>query len=124
MPSPNILLIMSDQHRANVMGCAGDPVVQTPHIDRLAAEGVRFENVYCQGPLCMPARASLLTERYVRDHGVFQNTWDTPVSMPTVVRDVAEAGYHTSCVGKMHLRAYGFAEPIETVGKLATVKAR
>lgn len=125
------------------MGCSGDPVVRTPHIDRLAAEGVRFENVYCQGPLCMPARASLLTERYVRDHGVFQNTWDTPVSMPTVVRDVAEAGYHTSCVGKMHLwvhgglkrgpqtrdtreripqmRAYGFAEPIETVGKLATV---
>jgi arylsulfatase len=144
MAQPNILLIVSDQHRADVMGCAGDPVVQTPHIDRLAAEGIRFENVYCQGPLCMPARASLLTERYVRDHGIFQNTWDTPVSMPTVVRDVAEAGYHTSCIGKMHLwvhggrklgqltrdtrertpqmQAYGFAEPIETVGKLATVK--
>jgi arylsulfatase len=143
MPQPSILLIMSDQHRADVMGCAGDPVVRTPNMDRLAAEGLRFENVYCQGPLCMPARASLLTERYVRDHGVFQNSWDTPVSMPTVVRDVAEAGYHTSCIGKMHLwvhggrqrgprtrdtreripqmRAYGFAEPIETVGKLATV---
>ena len=126
------------------MGCAGDPVVQTPHIDRLAATGIRFENVYCQGPLCMPARASLLTERYVRDHGVLLNNLDVPVSMPTVVRDVAEAGYHTSCIGKMHLwvhgglkrrpqtrdtreripqmQAYGFAEPIETVGKLATVK--
>ncbi len=146
----NILLIMSDQHRASVMGCAGDPVVQTPNLDRLAAEGIRFDNVYCQGPLCMPARASLLTERYVRDHGVFRNSWDTPTDLPTFVGDVAAAGYHTSCIGKMHLwvhgggrrasgptaagprtrdtrqragqmRGYGFAEPIETVGKLATV---
>jgi arylsulfatase len=145
MRPPNILLIMSDQHRASVMGCAGDPVVQTPHLDRLASEGIRFDNVYCQGPLCMPARASLLTERYVRDHGVSRNAWDTPTSLPTFVRDVAAAGYHTSCIGKMHLwvhgggrraggqrtrdtreragqmRGYGFAEPIETVGKLATV---
>jgi choline-sulfatase len=147
---PNILLIMSDQHRASVMGCAGDPVVQTPNLDRLAAEGIRFEHVYCQGPLCMPARASLLTERYVRDHGVYRNSWDTPAHLPTFVGDVAAAGYHTSCIGKMHLwvhggerraggpaaarerardtreragqmRGYGFAEPIETVGKLATV---
>lgn len=139
MPPPNILLIMSDQHRASVLGCAGDPVVRTPHLDRLAAEGLRFQNAYCQGPLCMPARASLLTERYVRDHGVFQNNWDTPATLPTFVGDVAAAGYHTSCIGKMHLwvhgggqtrdtreragqmRGYGFAEPIETVGKLATV---
>ena len=55
MPQPNILLIMSDQHRADVMGCSGHPVVRTPHIDRLAAEGIRFENVYCQGPgACRP----------------------------------------------------------------------
>jgi arylsulfatase len=144
--SPNILLIMSDQHRASVMGCAGDPIVQTPHLDRLAAEGIRFGNVCCQGPLCMPARASLLTERYVRDHGVLQNAWDTPTDLPTFVGDVAAAGYHTSCIGKMHLwvhgsgarsggrrtsdtrerggqmRGYGFAEPIETAGKLATAR--
>lgn len=146
MQSPNILLIMSDQHRASVMGCAGDPVVRTPHLDRLAAEGIRFDNVYCQGPLCMPSRASLLTERYVRDHGVLQNAWDTPTTLPTFVGDVAAAGYHTSCIGKMHLwvhgsglrsgerrtsdtreragqmRGYGFAEPIETAGKLASAR--
>jgi arylsulfatase len=137
-PTPNIVLIMSDQHRADVMGCAGDPVVQTPHLDRLAAQGLRFENVSCQGPLCMPARASLLTERYVRDHGVFENRWDTPTTLPSFVADVAQAGYHTACIGKMHLwvhgdgtrdtrerepqmHQYGFTEPIETVGKLASV---
>jgi arylsulfatase len=143
MRRPNVLLIMSDQHRADIMGCAGDPLVRTPNMDRLAEEGVRFDGAYCQGPLCMPARASLLTERYVRDHGVFENRWDTPTDLPTFVQRVAEAGYHTSCIGKMHLwaygrgsigsrtgdvreridqmRAYGFAEPIETVGKLASV---
>lgn len=140
---PNILLIMSDQHRADILGCAGDPVVRTPNIDRLAREGIRFDRVYCQGPLCMPARSSLLTERYVRDHGVFQNNWDCPADLPTFVGDVSLAGYRTSCIGKMHLwaqggrrngrrttdtrervdlmRAYGFDEPIETVGKLSSV---
>src|SRR5215213_5040574 len=71
---PNILLILTDQHRPDAMGCAGNPVVQTPNLDRLAAEGVRFSRAYCQGPLCMPARASFLTERYVRDHGVDNNS--------------------------------------------------
>lgn len=142
---PNILILMADQHRADILGCAGDPVVRTPNIDRLAAEGIRFDNAYCQGPLCMPARASFLTERYVRDHGVYENRWAVPVDLPTFLHSIQQTGYHTACIGKMHLwvhgerntdgtrattdarqRAdqmvdYGFAEPIETVGKLATV---
>ncbi len=56
--SPNVVLIMADQHRADVLGCAGDTAVVTPNLDRLAAEGVRFSRTTCQGPLCMPARAS------------------------------------------------------------------
>lgn len=145
MSRPNILVLMADQHRADILGCAGDPVVRTPNIDRLAAEGLRFENMHCQGPLCMPARASFLTERYVRDHGVFENRWPVPTSMPTFLDCLRHVGYHTACIGKMHLwihgqRAadgarvttdtrqrtsdmigYGFDEPIETVGKLAQV---
>jgi arylsulfatase len=142
---PNILLVMSDQHRASAMGCEGDPVVQTPNLDRLAGEGVRFRRSYCQGPLCMPARASLLTERYVRDHGVLRNDRDVPTDLPTFVQSVRDAGYHTACIGKMHLyahgvtgpgvsggpprdtrqyeeklKAHGFAEAIEAVGKHAT----
>src|SRR5580693_9361748 len=135
---PNIVLVMSDQHRADMMGCAGDPVVKTPNMDRLAAEGINFTRAYCQGPLCMPARASLLTERYVRDHGVFENGSRVPDAMPTFVQGLRATGYHTCEIGKMHLYphrwpqhrnisamrevlvAYGFDEPIETVGKLAS----
>ena len=100
---PNIVWIMADQHRADVLGCAGDPVVATPHLDRLAAEGVRFSRVSCQGPLCMPARASLLTERYVRDHGVYSNWAEVDLDLPTQPRAMRDAGYHTVSIGKTHL---------------------
>jgi len=143
MNAPNVLVIMPDQHRADAMGCASNPVVKTPNLDSLAADGVRFGRTYCQGPLCMPARASFLTERYVRDHGVFQNEWDVPTDMPTFLHSLQGAGYHTGCIGKMHLYVHGpgstggrtrdtrdraetlhklgFHEPIEGVGKHAAV---
>ena len=142
--SPNLVVLMSDQHRADVMGCAGHPVVQTPNLDRLAAEGVRFSRVNCQGPLCMPARASFLTERYVRDHGVHDNQFEVDLSAPTYVHALREAGFHNAVIGKTHLwshgargnrgksvreleprlRAYGFEEIHETVGKLANLGHR
>src|SRR5262245_50689 len=103
MPRPNVVLIMADQHRADVMGCAGDAFVSTPNLDRLASEGVRFSRVSCQGPLCMPARASFLTERYVRDHGVYTNWAEAPVGMPTYLHALQSVGYHTALVGKAHL---------------------
>jgi arylsulfatase len=101
--SPNIVLVMADQHRADVMGCAGDASAQTPHLDRLAAEGTRFSRVSCQGPLCMPARASFLTERYVRDHGVYTNWAEVSPDTPTYLHALREAGYHTVMLGKAHL---------------------
>jgi arylsulfatase len=101
--APNIVLIMSDQHRADMMGCAGDAGVITPALDRLAARGVRFSRVACQGPLCMPARASFMTERYVRDHGVYTNWEELPSDSPTYVWSLREAGYHTALIGKAHL---------------------
>ena len=136
----NIVLLMADQHQADMMGCAGDPFAQTPNIDKLAAQGTRFERAYCQGPLCMPARASLVTERFVRDHGVFENFSELPSGMPTFLQRLRESGYHTCEIGKMHLWAHGlvnvtrasqmsvylselgFSEPIETVGKLASAR--
>ncbi|MGH2587796.1 MAG: sulfatase family protein [Dehalococcoidia bacterium] len=137
---PNILLLMSDQHRADAMGCAGNPAVQTPTLDRLAVEGVRFERAYCQGPLCMPARASFLTERYVRDHGVSDNNRELDGSVPTFLHALQQVGYRTVCFGKMHLsvipgmsdvrergnqmRAFGFDDLHETAGKGASARTR
>ena len=100
---PNLVVIMADQHRGDAMGCAGDPTVDTPHLDRIASEGARFTRVSCQGPLCMPARASFLTERYVRDHGVYTNWAEVPDTFDTHVRAVRDAGYHTTMLGKAHL---------------------
>ena len=140
--TPNILLVMSDQHRADVMGCAGDASALTPSLDALAAQGVRYSRVSCQGPLCMPARASFMTERYVRDHGVYTNSSEIPPDSPTYAWALREAGYHTALLGKAHLyldeqltvphmddmagrlEALGFAEVFETgdkfVGKIPT----
>jgi arylsulfatase len=138
--SPNVVLLMSDQHRADVMGCAGDAAAITPHMDALAAAGVRFSRTNCQGPLCMPARASFATERWVRDHGVFDNYSEIPAGTPTFLHGLREAGYHTAEIGKMHLwmhsqhpgktswdlipfmESLGFSESIETLGKHASLK--
>jgi arylsulfatase len=135
--APNIVVVMSDQHRADMLGCAGDPGVMTPNLDLVASEGLRFSRVSCQGPLCMPARASFMTERYVRDHGVYTNWAEIPSDSPTYVRALREAGYHTAMLGKAHLyrddvhaaghvdelagrlEALGFAEVRETGDKFA-----
>lgn len=100
---PNILLVMADQHRADILGCAGDTAVHTPNLDALAAQGLHFTRVSCQGPLCMPARASFLTERYVRDHGVYTNWAEVPHGTPTYLHALQDAGYHTVMIGKAHL---------------------
>src|SRR4051794_28244456 len=100
--APNVLVVMADQHRADVLGCAGD-AAQTPTLDRLAAEGTRFSRLSCQGPLCMPARASFATERYVRDHGVYTNWAEIPEHSATYMHALRDAGYHTVLLGKAHL---------------------
>ena len=66
---PNILIIMPDQLRADSLSCAGHPIVKTPNIDKIAAEGVQFSKAYTVSPICMPARSSLLTGLYCHNHG-------------------------------------------------------
>jgi arylsulfatase A-like enzyme len=103
---PNFLVITTDQHRADGVGCYGNPSVQTPHLDRLAISGVRVEQAFVNQPLCMPSRATLLTGRYPRSHGVWCN--GIPLREDEVLfSDVlASAGYHTACVGKMHFTPF------------------
>ena len=67
---PNIIFILGDNHNYETMGCVGHPFIQTPGLDRLASEGLIFENAFCTTPLCSPSRASILTGLYAHNHGV------------------------------------------------------
>ncbi len=103
MSQPNILFIVTDQHRADCLGCYGNDLINTPHIDALAAEGVRVERAYVTNPLCTPARASILTGQSVSGHGVWNNGVPLPKSATTLADFLAERGYRTAAIGKLHL---------------------
>lgn len=98
----NILFVFSDQHRHDVMGCAGHPLVATPTLDRIASEGVRFTRTWCQSPICQPSRASVITGRYPVELGVVGNTGGFDPTWPTVMKNLQAVGYETATVGKTH----------------------
>ena len=100
---PNVLIFCVDQMRADHMGCAGNAVVRTPNLDRLAAMGTRFSRAYCNNPICMPARASMFTGMLPRDHGVHVNGQALREDLPVLPGILAEAGYRTHAAGKLHL---------------------
>jgi arylsulfatase len=102
---PNILIICTDQHRFDVLGAYGNPHVQTPNIDRLAAEGVLFEHCYTPNPVCAPTRASIVTGRYPRSHGLWANGVPLPAHERFFTRVLADEGYDCGLVGKLHLAA-------------------
>ena len=101
---PNILLIMSDQHSPRVLGCAGDEVVRTPTLDRLAERGVRFTDTYCANPLCVPSRMAFLTSRHSSDIRVWTNNCRLQSDIPTFVHHLVNAGYETVLCGRMHFK--------------------
>ena len=102
---PNILVICTDQHRFDALGCYGNPHIKTPNIDRLAAEGVLFERCYTPNPVCAPTRASILTGRYPRAHGLWANGVPLPKHERFFTRTLADEGYDCGLVGKLHLAA-------------------
>ena len=99
---PNIVLIMSDQHNANVMGCAGNPIVRTPNLDALAEQGTRFTNVYCPYPLCAPSRMGFMAASYPSEVGVFDNGGILSSQTPTFAHGLGASGYETVLCGRMH----------------------
>ena len=109
---PNILVLMTDQQRADAMGCAGNPVLRTPAMDAIAASGVRFSNACASTPVCVASRMSFITgQRAARTHWVDNNALPGPVpELPTMMSLLLRAGYWTHGVGKMHFRgrSYGF----------------
>lgn len=98
---PNILLLMSDNHSWNHLGCYGDSVVKTPNIDLLAGQGVRFANAFCSAPSCTPARASMLTGQDIWRLEEGANLWGTlPSRFPVYPDMLEEGGYHVGFEGK------------------------
>jgi choline-sulfatase len=98
----NLLLVMSDQHAQRIAGCYGDSVVGTPNIDRLAAEGVLFENAYCPAPICLPARMSALTARHPHRQNCWTNTDYLASDIPTMAHALGAGGYEPVLIGRMH----------------------
>lgn len=109
---PNFLFLITDQQRADWLGCYGHPVLKTPHIDSIAAKGTRFDNFHTASPVCMPNRASLLTGRYPSLHGLRYNGCVLPQSANTFVDVLARAGYHTAAIGKSHLQPFTAMPPM------------
>ena len=103
--SPNIVLIMVDDMGYSDLGCYGGEIL-TPHIDRLAAEGVTFTRCCANSPVCMATRASLITGKYVNEHGVWSFADEHPEIRhgPSYVRNIRDAGYHTAVIGKKVIR--------------------
>jgi len=103
---PNFLFIMTDQHRADHLGCYGNPIVRTPSIDSLARRGARFDRFYVANPICMPNRASIMTGRMPSIHGVRHNGISLSHDDATFVELLREAGYATALIGKSHLQPF------------------
>jgi len=111
---PNFLLFITDQHRADWLGCTGHPVVRTPHIDAIAADGTLFEDFHVALPVCMPNRASLMTGRMPSVHGLRHNGCLLPARANTFVDVLAAGGYATASIGKSHLQPFTDSPPLRT----------
>lgn len=100
---PNIIFILSDQQRWDTVGCYGQPLPVTPNLDRMAAEGVRFEHAFTCQPLCGPTRACLQTGKYPTQVGCFRNGIALPLEEKTIAHILSESGYQVGYIGKWHL---------------------
>ena len=132
---PNIVLIFTDQQRADTFGFAGDPVASTPIADRLAAEGVVFPRCCASAPVCMTTRASLISGKPVHEHGVWSMADPELRHGTSHVRNIRDAGYHTAVVGKTHFRHgqrhthdhldemhdWGYVDPVEITGPVESM---
>ena len=105
--APNVLIILTDQWRAQATGYAGDPNISTPNLDSLAAKSVNFTNAVSGMPVCSPFRASLITGQRPLTHGVFMNDVQLDTAAVTLGKIFSKAGYDTGYIGKWHLDGHG-----------------
>ncbi len=109
---PSFILFITDQHRADFLGCTGHPVLKTPNIDAMAADGTLWNRFYVSSPVCMPNRASLMTARMPSSHGVRSNGIPLDQRNVTFVDLLRDAGYRTALIGKSHLQNFSGYPPM------------
>lgn len=123
MPAKNLLIIMSDEHRRDAMGCMGHPIVKTPHLDALAARGAVFENAYTPSPMCVPTRAALACGDWVHKIRHWDSATPYDGAHTSWMRRLRDAGVDVVSIGKLHFRSSdddnGFSQeilPMHVVG--------
>ena len=116
MDEKNLLIIMSDQHNKKILGCYGNSVVETPNLDALAARGTRFTNAYTCSPVCIPARASFATGKYIHQIGYWDNADPYDGAVPSWHHRLRDLGHRVDSIGKLHFRSErddnGFSQEI------------
>jgi arylsulfatase len=131
---PNILFILTDQHRFDFLSCAGSDFIRTPNIDRLAESGMHMKQCFTNAPVCAPARLGLATGLQPSRLGALDNHAYLPLTVPTMYQRFRDHGYRVGCVGKLDLAkpdkyngrhgdrpcvySYGFTHPVEIEGKM------
>lgn len=114
MKPQNLLIFISDEHNIRTVGCYGNPIVQTPNIDALAARGTRFASTYCTSPVCIPARASFAAGKYIHQVGFWDNADPYDGSVLSWHHLLRERGHWAMSIGKLHFRSTeddnGFSE--------------
>lgn len=116
MTAKNLVIIMSDQHSRNLMGCYGDKVVRTPNLDRLAKQGSRFDQCWTPSPVCVPARACFATGKYTHQIERWDNADPYNGSIPSWHHHLRDSGHEIVSIGKLHFKSEdddnGFTESI------------
>ncbi len=102
MKPTNTIFILSDEHNKRVLGCYGHSMIQTPNLDKLAARGTRFTSAYTNCPICVPARASFATGRYVHEHRCWDNAIAYDGRLPSWGHRLMAQGHHVVSIGKLH----------------------
>jgi len=120
MAPPNVLWLLTDEQRRDSLGFYGSPWAHSPNLDRIAAEGVVFTNALTQAPLCAPGRCSMVTGRYVTEHGVWSNIHENLPYGDHLTYGFRDAGYPTVSVGKSHYCTRNSAFDVEGLGKVTT----